>query len=381
MRDVVIVEAVRTPIGKRNGGLSAVHPAELLAAVQLAVVDRSGIDPVQIQQVVGGCVSQFGPQGMNITRTAWLTAGLPMETASSTLDAQCGSSQHATNVAYSMIKAGVVDVALACGVEVMSQVPIMAGTPPTATSPLPPTYPLEWTTQFQGAELIAQKWGITRDTLDTFGVESQRRAATAWNEERFQTQTAPVLGVNKDEGLRATSMESVANLQPVLPAGDPMLGGEPGRHTAATASQISDGAAAVLLMTSDKAAELELTPLARIVDACLVGSDPLLMLTGPIAASHQILARNGLSQSDIDIVEINEAFAAVVLAWQLELDPDPATVNPNGGAIALGHPLGATGAILVTKAVHELQRTRGEYAFVTMCCGGGLGTGTLLRRL
>ena len=381
MRDVVVVEAVRTPIGKRNGGLSDVHPAELLAAVQRAAVDRSGIDPAHIQQVVGGCVTQFGPQGMNITRTAWLTAGLPTETASSTLDAQCGSSQHATNVAYSMIKAGVVDVALACGVEVMSQVPIQANTPSTETSPLPPSYPLEWTTQFQGAELIAQKWGITREALDAFGVESQRRAIAAWDDERFHGQITPVRGVSKDEGLRSSSIESVAGLKPVLAAGDPMLGGEPGRHTAATASQIADGAAAVVLMTSERAAKLDLTPLARIVDACLVGSDPFLMLTGPIPASQQILARNGLSQYDIDIVEVNEAFASVVLAWQQELGADPATVNPNGGAIALGHPLGGTGAVLVTKAVHELQRTGGDYAFVTMCCGGGLGTGTLLRRM
>ncbi len=398
MREVVIVEAVRSPIGRRGGELSTVHSAELLAEVQKAAVERSGIDPAEIGQVVGGCVSQVGMQSFNIARTAWLTAGMPTSVAATTVDAQCGSSQQATNMGHALVASGVVDVALACGVEVMSRVPMGSSMGTNVGKAVPKSYfsRFQFTSQFQGAELIAQKWGITREELDAFGKRSQDLAAQAWAEGRFDGQIveidAPDLGddgkptgtthhVARDGGLRETSLETLAGLKPVVQPGDPVVGAEGGRHTAGTSSQISDGAGAVLLMERSKAEALGLRPRARIVDTCLVGSDPILMLTGPIDATQHLLARTGLTMRDIDVTEINEAFASVVLAWQRELDPDPDTVNPNGGAIGLGHPLGGTGAILLTKALHELERTDGEHALVSMCCGGGLGTGTILQRL
>jgi acetyl-CoA C-acetyltransferase len=398
MREVVIVEAVRSPVGRRNGGLSNMHSVELLAAVQKELIDRSGIDPAEVGQVVGGCVSQVGMQGFNVARTAWLTAGLPISAAATTVDAQCGSSQQATNLATALVASGVVDVAVGCGVEVMSRVPMGASMGQGVGKAVPKSYfsRYQWTSQFQGAELIAQKWGIGRDDLDAFGKRSQDLAAQAWAEGRFEGQVVPIEApdldeegkptgtmhtVARDEGLRDTTLEGLASLKTVVPAGDPVVGAEGGRHTAGTSSQISDGAAAILVMTPEKAAALGLRPRARIVDTALVGSDPVLMLTGPIDATRHLLARTGLSMADIAVTEINEAFASVVLAWQQELQPDPATVNPNGGAIALGHPLGGTGAILTTKALNELERIDGEHALVTMCCGGGLGTGTILQRL
>ena len=390
MNEVVIVEAVRSPIGKRNGGLSTMHPAELLATVQAEVVRRSGIDPAEVGQVVGGCVSQVGEQTFNVARTAWLSAGLPLTVAATTVDAQCGSSQQATNLATALVAGGVVDSAIACGVEVMSRVPIGAPMRTEFGRPTPKTYfeQYEMTSQFEGAERIADRWGITRSDCDEFGLRSQQLAARAWAEGRFETQIVPVDApdlddegkptgtthrVERDEGLRDTTLEALAGLKPVAR--------EDGVHTAGSSSQISDGAAAVLLMAREKADALGLKARARIVDTCNVGVDPVLMLTGPIDATKHLLARTGMSMSDIDVTEINEAFASVVLAWAKELQPDMDTVNPNGGAIALGHPLGGTGAFLVTKALHELERTDGEHALVTMCCGGGLGTGTILQRL
>ena len=391
MADVVIVEAVRTPIGRRNGGLSTVHPADLLGTVLSEVVGRSGIDPTEVEQVVGGCVSQVGEQSFNVTRTAWLSAGLPLGTAATTVDTQCGSSQQATNVATSLVGSGVVDVAVACGVELMSRVPIGSNSSKKLGLgvPIPKTYfpRYEFTSQFEGAERIADKWGITRSDTDEFGLLSQQRAARAWAEGRFDTQVVPVDApdaddegkptgtthhVASDEGLRDTSIEALAGLKPVARPD--------GVHTAGSSSQISDGAAALLMMTAAKAAELGLRPRARIVDTCLVGVDPILMLTGPIDATQRLLARTGMSLADMDLVEINEAFASVVLAWQRELGADLDRTNPNGGAIALGHPLGATGAFLMTKAVHELERTDGTTGLITMCCGGGLGTGTIIER-
>lgn len=390
MREVVIAEAVRSPIGRRNGGLSTMHAVDLLATVQEELIRRSGIDPIEVGQVIGGCVTQVGMQAGNITRGAWLTAGLPLEVPATTVDSQCGSSQQATNLATSLVASGVVDAAVGCGIEMMSRLPLGANRPAELAFAASRTraYPYEATSQFEGAERIADKWGISRDDTDAFGLLSQQRAARAWSEGRFDTQAmsiaAPDLDeegnptgtthrVEKDEGLRETSLEALAKLKPVARPD--------GRHTAGSSSQISDGAGAVLVMAADKARELGVRPLAQVVDSCLVGSDPTLMLTGPIPATERLLSRNHLTIDDIDIVEINEAFASVVLAWQKEFNPDPERVNPNGGAIALGHPVGATGAILLTKAVHELQRTGGELALVTMCCGGGLGTGTLLRRL
>ena len=392
MNEVVIVEAVRTPIGRRNGGLSSVHPADLLGTVLLEVVGRSGIDPAEVEQVVAGCVSQVGEQSFNVARTAWLSAGLPLSTAATTVDTQCGSSQQATNVATSLVAAGVVDVAIACGVELMSRLPIGSNSSKQLGLgvPVPKTYfpRYEFTSQFEGAERIADKWGITRADTDEFGLLSQQRAARAWAESRFDTQVvsvdAPDVGedgkptgtthrVERDEGVRETSLEALAGLKPVARPD--------GVHTAGSSSQISDGAAALLMMTPDKAAELGLRPRARVVDTCLVGVDPVLMLTGPIDATQRLLSRTGMALDDIDLVEINEAFASVVLAWQRELGADLDRTNPNGGAIALGHPLGATGAFLMTKAIHELERTDGSTALVTMCCGGGLGTGTIIERV
>ncbi|HEU5307164.1 MAG TPA: steroid 3-ketoacyl-CoA thiolase [Acidimicrobiia bacterium] len=392
MRDVVVVEAVRSPVGRRKGGLSGVHAADLLGAVQRAVIDRSGIDPAEVGQVVGGCVGQVGMQAANVTRTAWLQAGLPLEAAATTVHTQCGSSQQATNIATALIAAGVVDVAVACGVEVMSVVSMGASVPkdPFVGKPITRKYweHYENTSQFEGAERIAEKFELTREELDAFGKQSQDRAAVAWAEGRFDTQIVPIEAptldeqgepagthtVTRDEGLRDTSIEALANLKPVLDR-------EPAFHTAGTASQISDGAGALLLMTAEKADALGLVPRARIVDTCIVGSDPVLMLTGPIPATEHLLERNKLSIDDLDLVEINEAFASVVLGWQRTTGADMARVNPNGGAIALGHPLGGTGSILVTKAVHELERSGGRRALVTMCCGGGLGTGTILERV
>jgi acetyl-CoA C-acetyltransferase len=392
MSNVVIVDAVRTPIGRRGGGLSSVHPADLLGTVQKAVVERSGIDPAQVGQVVGGCVSQVGEQAFNVARTAWLAAGLPLTTAATTVDTQCGSSQQATNLATALVGSGVTDVAIACGVESMSRIPIgsSGGKQLGFGVPIPKPYfaQYEMTSQFEGAERIADKWGITRADTDEFGLHSQERAIRAWAEDRFAGQyveiDAPDLAedgkpsgtthrVSRDEGLRETSLEKLAGLKPVAR--------ENGVHTAGNSSQISDGAAAVLLMTEEKAAELGLTPKARIIDTCLVGVDPVLMLTGPIDATQRLLERNAMGIDDIDTFEINEAFASVVLAWAKEVSADLDKTNPNGGAIALGHPLGGTGAFLMTKAVHELERTGGRYGLISMCCGGGLGTGTLIERL
>jgi acetyl-CoA C-acetyltransferase len=392
MSNVVIVEAVRTPIGRRKGGLAGVHPGDLLAHVLGQLVERSGIDPAAVGQVVAGCVSQVGEQSFNIGRTAWLSAGLPLEVAATTVDTQCGSSQQATNLATALIGAGVVDVAIACGVESMSRIPIGSNSSKKLGLgvPIPKTYfgRYEFTSQFEGAERIAERWEITREDCDRFGLRSQTLAAQAWDEDRFGSQIAPLDApvldeegaptdqtrrVERDEGLRETSLEALANLKPVARPD--------GVHTAGSSSQISDGAAAVLMMTEERAASLGLRARARVVDTCNVGVDPVLMLTGPIDATRHLLERNRLTMDDIGLTEINEAFASVVLAWQKELGADWSTVNPNGGAIALGHPLGGTGAFLVTKALHEMERSNVDRALVTMCCGGGLGTGTLLERL
>ena len=390
--DIVIIDAVRSPIGRRGGGLAGMHPVDLLATVQAELIERTGVDPAEVGQVVGGCVSQVGAQSFNIARTAWLSAGLPMTVAATTVDTQCGSSQQATNLASSLIGSGVVDTAVACGVEVMSRVPIGSNSSKGLGFgvPIPKTYfgHYEFTSQFEGAERIADKWGISRQECDEFGLRSQQFAARAWAEDRFATQVRPIEAPDldeegkpaatthtaaRDEGMRDTSLEALSSLKPVARPD--------GVHTAGSSSQISDGAAAALLMTAGKAKALGLTPKARILDTCLVGVDPVLMLTGPIDATQRLLERTGLAMSDIDLVEINEAFASVVLAWAREMQPDMDTVNPNGGAIALGHPLGGTGVFLLTKALHELQRADLGTALITMCCGGGLGTGTIIERI
>lgn len=391
MVEVVVVEALRTPFGRRGGTLSSMHSIDLLGTTLSALLTRTGIDPGLVGQVVGGCVGQVGMQSMNVTRNAWLAAGLPIEVAATTVDAQCGSSQQAAGIAHALIAGGTVDVAIACGVEVMSRVPMGATTPkePDVGKPINRNYWAhhEFTSQFEGAERVAEKWNITRADNDAFGVLSQQRAATAWDEGRFDSQIVTVdvpdvgsdgkpIGTTtpfqRDQGLRETTLESLSALKPT--------GRADGVHTAGTSSQIADGASAVLLMTRERAQALGLQPLATIVDTCLVGCDPVLMLEGPIPATRKLLAANALRLEDVDVIEINEAFAAVVIAWQRELGTNLDRVNTNGGAIAMGHPLGATGTALLTKALHELVRIDGTNALVTMCCGGGLGTGTLLRR-
>ena len=391
MNEVVIVEALRSPTGRRNGALSSMHALDLLGTVLGSLFERSGMDPSAVGQVIGGCVNQVGMQTFNVTRGAWLSAGLPLEVAATTIDTQCGSSQQAAGLAYAMIAAGVLDSAVACGVELMSRVPMGSAIPsePDLGTPYSASYldHYEPTTQFEGAERIADKYGISRADCDELGKTSQDRASAAWAQERFANQIVPIevperdadghrtgasTTVRVDGGMRETTLEALANLKPV--------GRPDGVHTAGSTSQVADGASAILMMSAERARQLGLEPLATIVDTCLVGIDPVLMLEGPIPATRKILTDNSLMLDDIDVVEINEAFASVVLAWQRSFDADMTNVNPNGGAIALGHPLGATGTLLVTKAVHELVRSNGTFGLVTMCCGGGLGTGTLLRR-
>ena len=387
MQEVVIVEAVRSPIGRRKGGLAGLHPADLLGAVQRAAVERAGVDPGAIGQLIGGCVSQVGEQSFNTVRTAWLAQGLPMEVAATTVDSQCGSSQQATTLAAGLIGAGIEDLVLACGVEMMTRVPLGANM--KGGSPLPKSYSSHYAyaSQFKGAEMIAREYGLTREDTDRFGLRSQRLAQQAWEEGRFAREVVPIAAptldaegnptgaihtVARDEGLRATSLEKLAALAAVEPDG---------LHTAGTSSQVSDGAAAVLLASPQRAQALGLKPRARIVTTTLVGVDPVTMLKGPIPSTRKVLKAAGLGIDDIDTFEVNEAFASVVLAWMKDLQPNPERVNPNGGAIALGHPTGCTGARLITTALHELERTQRRYALIAMCCGGGLGTGTIIERI
>ena len=387
MQEVLIIEAVRSAIGKRKGGFAGMHPSDLLGNVQRAAVERSGIDPNHVGQIIGGCVSQVGEQSFNAARTAWLSQGLPMEVAATTIDSQCGSSQQATSLAAGLIGAGIEDIVLACGVEMMTRVPL--GSNMKGGSPLSASYGQHYAfaSQFQGAEMIAKEYGITREDTDRFGLRSQQLANQAANEGRFEREIvaieAPVIDeegkptgemrtIARDEGLRQTSLEKLATLNPVEPGGV---------HTAGTSSQVSDGAAAVLLASPESAKRLGLKPRARIVTTTLVGVDPVTMLKGPIPSTRKVLKQSGIAIDDIDVFEVNEAFASVVLAWEKELRPNPERVNPNGGAIALGHPTGCTGARLITTALHELERTNRRYALIAMCCGGGLGTGTIIERI
>ena len=380
--DVVIVEAVRTAMGRRNGMLSGTHPVTLGAKVLREVVNRAGIDPGMVGDVVWGNVSQVGEQAANIGRNVVLEAGFPIEVPGTTVDRQCGSGQQAIHFAANLISAGVVDIAIGGGCEVMSRVPMgsnfkVAGFP--FTDFMRTTYDL--TSQGVAADNIARQWGISRQQLDEFALESQNRAKAARDSGRYEKEIVGVdvehegvKGVFKvDEGIRDSTLEKLSSLQPSF--------GEDGLHHAGNSSQITDGAAAVLLMSAEKAKELGLKARARIVAQAVVGSDPHLMLTGPITATPAVLKKAGLKMSDIDRVEINEAFAAVVLAWQKETGYDLAKTNVNGGAIALGHPLGCTGARLMTSLLHELERTGGRYGHEVMCCGGGIGTATIIERL
>jgi acetyl-CoA acyltransferase len=383
-REVVIVEAARTPIGRghpQKGYYKDLHPSNLLAKVYGEVFERSGIDPAETGDVITGCAQQFGEQGVNIGRNAWLEAGLPMETPATTIDRQCGSAQQAVNFGAALIASGVHDVVVGSGVEHMGHISFADGYEVMKEhgSPFSPELLARYDLIPQGlsAEMIADKWEIPRSELDELGLRSQQLAAKATEEGRFEREIVP-MQVNgdtyaTDQGLRETTLEGLANLKPAFK--------EDGKITAGNSSQVSDGAAAVLLMAREKADALGLVPRARIFDQTTVGVDPVIMLTGPIPATRKLLERNGMAMDDIDLIEINEAFASVVGAWRRELDPDMDRVNVNGGAIALGHPLGSTGARLITTLLHEMERSDKEMGLVTMCCGGGLGTGTLIQRV
>jgi acetyl-CoA acetyltransferase family protein len=384
MRDVVIVEAVRSPMGRRNGGLSGIHPALLGAQVLTEVVARAGIAPSEVEDVIFGCVTQVNEQSCNIARNIVLTAGFPIEIPGSTVDRQCGSAQAAIHFAASLIQAEVLDVAVAGGVESMSRQPLFANTPADMMAPFPQEARerFELTHQGLSCEKIAKKYGITRREADEFASQSHARAAAARDAGYFTNEIKPIpvtiegaAGViSQDEGIRpGTNPETLATLK--------LSFSEDGILHAGNSSQITDGAAAVLLMSADKARELGLTPRARVVKQLVIGSDPELMLTGPIDATRKILSKSGMTLDQMDRIEVNEAFAPVVLAWQRELDPDMRKVNANGGAIALGHPIGATGARLMTSLVNELERSQLRYGLQTMCCGGGLGTATIIERL
>jgi acetyl-CoA acetyltransferase family protein len=384
-REVVIVEAVRTPVGRghpEKGYYREVHPNDLLGRTWVEVIDRAGIPADAVEDVITGCVQQYGEQSYNIGRNAWLQAGLPIETPATTIDRQCGSAQQAVNFAAALVATGVHDVAIGGGVEHMGHIPLSVNGKlhQELGTPFPPELRERHPVVNQGlsAELIAEKWGISREECDEIALRSQQRATRARDEGRFDREIMP-FHVNgsvytDDQGIRPeTSLEGLAALKPAFK--------EDGLVTAGNSSQVSDGAAAVLLMSREKADELGVTPRARIVDHTTVGVDPVLMLTGPIPATRKILERNGLAIGDLDLIEINEAFASVIAAWERELEPDVEKVNVNGGAIALGHPLGSTGARLITTLLHELERSGGERGLVTMCCGGGLGTATLIERV
>ncbi len=391
MREAVIVEALRTPIARGKmgkGELSAFHPAQLLAKVQQAVVERAGIDPAEIEQVVGGCVTQAGEQSNNLTRVAWLSRGKGWRTGGTTVDTQCGSGQQANHIVSAFVRAGSIDAGIACGVEVMSHVGLGANVIHGPGFFQPSDWPWDSTPdQFTSAERIAKNRGITREDVDRFALASQQRAAAARDAGHFDREIqpieAPILGddgkptgstrtLRQDQGIRPSTLEALARLEPVIP--DSI-------HTAGNSSQISDGAAALRWMSKQKAQELGLRPRARLLADVVVGTDPYYLLDGPIDATHEILRKTGMRLGDFDLVEINEAFAAVVLSWARVFEPDMSKVNVNGGAIALGHPVGATGSRLLVTALHELERRGGERAFITMCCGSAVGTGTIILRI
>jgi acetyl-CoA C-acetyltransferase len=387
MGNPVIVDAVRSPLGKRKGWLAGVHPAVLLGSMQAEVIRRAGIDANLVEQVVGGIVTQAGEQSNGTVRRAWLHAGLPIHTAGTVVDAQCGSGQQSAHMVNDMITAGTIDVGIACGVESMSRIPLGGNVPPGLGDPRPDDWTIDMPNQFEAADRIAKNRGFTREFIDEFGLLSQQKARIAVDEGRFKREiaamTAPVLDaegqptgetrtVDADQGLRDTTLEGLAQLKSVLPDG---------LHTAGTSSQISDGASAVLIMDEDKARALGLTPRARITNHCLVGSDPYYHLDGPIDATQRLLDRTGMAISDFDLFEVNEAFASVVLSWASVHGVDMDKVNVNGGAIALGHPVGSTGTRLITTALHELERRDQSTALITMCAGGAMATGTIIERI
>ena len=382
MTEAFIVDAVRTPVGRRGGGLSQVHPADLGAHVLKAIVDRNDFDPAAVEDVIFGCVDAIGPQAGDIARTAWLAAGLPEEVPGTTVDRQCGSSQQAVHFAAQGVMSGTQDLVIAGGVQNMSMIPISAAmtvaeqfgfTDPFSTSTgWVERYGTQEVSQFRGAELIAEKWDISRDDMEAFAVESHERAIRARAEGRFEKEIVPFGDATFDEGPREPNWDKIRSLKPLV---------EGGRITAAMASQISDASSAMLIASERAVAEHGFTPRARIHHLSVRGADPIFMLLAPIPATAYALEKAGMSLADIDLVEINEAFASVVLAWQKETGADMAKVNVNGGAIALGHPLGATGVRLMTTLLNELERTGGRYGLQTMCEGGGQANVTIIERL
>jgi acetyl-CoA C-acetyltransferase len=382
MPEAYIVDAARTPVGKRGGGLSQVHPADLGAHVIRAIVERNDLDPLAVEDVFFGCVDAIGPQAGDIARTAWLAAGLPEEIPGTTIDRQCGSSQQAVHFAAQAVMSGTNDVIMAGGVQNMSMIPISSAmlvaeqfgfTDPFSTSEgWVERYGTQEVSQFRGAEMIAEKWGVTREEMEAFAIESHERALRAQREGRFDLEIVPMKGVSVDEGPREPNVEKIKSLKPLV---------EGGRLTAALASQISDAGTAMLVVSERALKEHDLTPRARIHHLSVRGADPIYMLTAPIPATAYALEKSGMSLDDIDLIEINEAFASVVLAWQRETGADLEKVNVNGGAIALGHPLGATGVRLMTTLLNELERTGGRYGLQTMCEGGGQANVTIIERL
>ena len=381
MSQAYIVGAVRTPVGRRNGGLAPVHPVDLGAHVLTELVSRTGIDPAAVDDVIMGCVSQIGPQSIDIARNAWLSAGMPESVPGVTIDRQCGSSQQAVHFAAQGVLSGTQDLVIAAGVESMSQVPMGSNVALPMEKGMAPPFGQGWLarygdqeiSQFRGAQLMCEKWGIKRHQLEEFALESHARAIRAIDEGRFEREITPVGDVRTDEGPRRdTTLEKMAGLKPLR---------EGWELTAATASQISDGAGALLIASEDAVRRYGLTPRARIHALAVVGADPVYMLTGPIPATERVLSRSGLGIDDIDVFEVNEAFAPVLLAWSAETGASLEKTNPNGGAIALGHPLGATGAILMTKLLHELERSGGRYGLQTMCEGGGQANATIIERI
>jgi len=381
MAEAFIAGAVRTPVGKRNGGLSGVHPVDLGAHALRALVERTGIDPGAVDDVIMGCVSQIGPQTFDIARNAWLSAGLPESVPGVTVDRQCGSSQQAVHFAAQAVMSGTQDLVVAAGVESMSVVTMGSSVALPAKAGMPTPWGQGWRerygdqeiSQFRGAQLMCEKWDLKRSQLEEFSLESHQRAVRAIDEGRFDAQIAPLAGLSRDEGPRRdTSLEKMAGLAPLR---------EGWEITAAVASQISDGAAALLIGSADALERYGLTPRARVHALAVVGADPVMMLSGPITATQKVLAKAGMTIADIDVFEVNEAFAPVLLAWSEDTGASLDRTNPNGGAIALGHPLGATGSILMTKLVHELQRTGGRFGLQTMCEGGGQANATVLELL
>lgn len=376
----VIVDAARSPSGKRGGWLSSLHAAQLLGQVQRAALERVGVESEMVEQAIGGCVTQAGEQASNVTRTAWLNAGLSEQTGATTIDSQCGSGQQAAHLIAGQIALGTIDVGMACGVEMMSRVPLLSNIPEGLGGPKPADWTLDLPNQFVGADRIARRRSFTREDLDSFGLRSQQRAAAAWSEKRFHRQIIPItvpgpdgsVVIDRDQGLRETSMDALSALRPVI---------DGGLHTAGTASQISDGATAAILMDESRARDLGLRPRARMVSQCLIGAEPEFLLDGPVQAAQRVLDRARMSMSDMDLVEVNEAFASVPMSMAQMHAVDPDKLNVNGGAIALGHPVGSTGIRLMAAIIDELERRDQQFGLIAVCAGGAMASAAIIERL